>query len=171
MNLVEVNKEINELLNSPLTLSNARNLSALIIVQSYLQNAIQSKPDSLEQELNDILPRYKEYCEVKQRYQRNQASDDELIIAIRRVCKEVKEFLLILYQNTDLQIERTMIKNMVSEVREAIQSLVFFLKKCLHLSQMCDTMFTDRKTAVSNDRKERYEKFESVGRRLQRYSQ
>ena len=120
MNLVEVNKEINELLNSPLTLSNARNLSALIVVQSYLQNAIQSEPDSLKQELNDILPRYKEYCEVKQRYQRNQASDDELIIALRRVCKEVKEFLLILYQNTDLQIERTMIKNMVSEVREAI---------------------------------------------------
>lgn len=120
MNLAEVNKEINELLNSPLTLSNARNLSALIVVQSYLQNAIQSAPDSLEQELNDILPRYKEYCEIKQRYQRNQASDDELIIAMRRVCKEVKEFLLILYQNTDMQIERTMLKAMLKDVQNAL---------------------------------------------------
>ena len=47
MNLKEINNAINELLNGPLTLSNARNLSALIVVQSYLQNAIQSESDSL----------------------------------------------------------------------------------------------------------------------------
>lgn len=120
MNLAEVNEAINELLNSSLTLSNARNLSALIVVQSYMQNAIQSKPDALEQELNDILPRYKEYCEIKQKYQRNQASDDEIVIAMRRVCKEVKEFLLLLYQNTDMQIERTMLKAMLKDTENAL---------------------------------------------------
>lgn len=119
MNLAEVNEAINELQESSLTLSNARNLSALINVREYLQNAIQSKPDSLEAELNDILPQYKNYCEVKRQYQMHKLSDD-VVIAMRKVCKEVKEFLLILYQNTDTKIERTMIKNMVSDVQEAI---------------------------------------------------
>lgn len=120
MNLAEVNEAINELQESSLTLSNARNLSALLNVREYLQNAIQSKPDSLEAELNDILPQYKNYCEVKRQYQMHKLSDDDIVIAMRKVCKEVKEFLLILYQNTDTKIERTMIKNMVSDVQEAI---------------------------------------------------
>jgi len=120
MNLVEVNKEINELLNSPLTLSNARNLSALIVVQSYLQNAIQSKPDSLEQELNDILPRYKEYCNIKRDYQLGKLPEDDIIISMRRVCKEVNEFLLSLYENTETAEERTMLKAMLRDVQNAL---------------------------------------------------
>ena len=120
MNLAEVNDAIKELQESSLTLSNARNLSALINVRDYLQNVTQSVPDSLERELNDILPQYKEYCAVKRQYQLGRATDDLVVASMRLVCKEVKEFLLILYQNTDMQIERTMIKNMVSEVREAI---------------------------------------------------
>lgn len=120
MNIAEVDEAINELQESSLTLSNARNLSALVNVREYLQNAIQSKPDSLEAELNDVLPQYKNYCEVKRQYQLKQASEDDIVIALRKVCKEVKEFLLILYQNTDMKIERTMIKNMMSDVQEAI---------------------------------------------------
>ena len=120
MNLAEVNEAIQELQESSLTLSNARNLSALLNVRDYLQNSAQSFPDNLEHELNDILPQYKNYCEVKRRYQLNQASDDDIVIAMRSVCKEVKEFLLILYQNTDTKIERIMLIYMVSEVQEAL---------------------------------------------------
>lgn len=120
MNLAKVNKEINELLNSPLTLSNVRNLSALIVVQSYLQNAIQSEPDSLEQELNDILPRYKEYCEIKRDYQLGKIPKDDIIISMRRVCKEVNEFLLSLYENTETAEERTMIKVMLKNTQNAL---------------------------------------------------
>ena len=120
MNLKEVNEAINELLNGPLTLSNARNLSALIVVQSYLQNAVQSKPDSLEQELNDILPRYKEYCEVKRDYQLGKIPKDDIIISMRRVCKEVNEFLLSLYENTETAEERTMLKTMLKDVQNAL---------------------------------------------------
>lgn len=113
-------KATKELLNGPLTLSNARNLSALITIQSYMKNAIQSKPDSLERELNDILPQYKEYCAVKRQYQLGRATDDLVVASMRLVCKEVKEFLLILYQNTDTQIERNMLKRMLSETEEAL---------------------------------------------------
>lgn len=120
MNLAEINAGINELFNSPLTLSNARNLSALIVVQSYMKNAIQSKPDALEQELNDILPRYKEYCNIKRDYQLGKLSEDDIIISMRRVCKEVKEFLLSLYENTETAQERTQLKTMLKEIQNAL---------------------------------------------------
>lgn len=120
MNLQDVDSAINELKNSSFSLSNARNLSALINVREYLQNATQSKPDSLERELNDILPQYKEYCAVKRQYQLGRATDDLVITYMRLVCKEVKEFLLILYQNTDTKIERNMIKRMLIETEEAL---------------------------------------------------
>lgn len=113
MNLAEVNDAIKELQESSLTLSNARNLSALINVRDYLQNSVQRKPDGLEQELNDILPQYKEYCAVKRQYQLGRATEDLMIASMRLVCKEVKEFLLILYQNTDTKIERNMIRRML----------------------------------------------------------
>ena len=116
----EVNDAINELLNGPLTLSNARNLSALIVVQSYLQNAIQSESDSLERELNDILPRYKEYYEIKRDYQLGKIPKDDIIISMRRVCKEVNEFLLSLYENTETVEERTMLKAMLKDVQNAL---------------------------------------------------
>lgn len=45
---------------------------------------------------------------------------DFVVASMRRVCKEVKEFLLILYQNTDTQIERNMIKRMLIETEEAL---------------------------------------------------
>ena len=118
MKLADVNEAINELQNSDFSLSNVRNLSALLNVREHLQNVTQSKPDSLEQELNDILPQYKNYCEIKRQYQLGKVTDDSVVSAMRQVCKEVKEFLLILYQNTDTKIERTMIKNMVSDVQE-----------------------------------------------------
>ena len=120
MKLADVNEAINELQNSDFSLSNVRNLSALLNVREHLQNVTQSKPDSLEAELSDILPQYKNYCDIKRQYQMHKLSDDEVVSAMRQVCKEVKEFLLILYQNTDTKIERTMIKNMVSDVQEAI---------------------------------------------------
>ena len=120
MNLKEINDAINELLNGPLTPSNARNLSALIVVQSYLQNAIQSESDSLERELNDILPRYKEYCEIKRDYQLGKIPKDDIIISMRRVCKEVNEFLLSLYENTETAEERTMLKTSLKDVQNAL---------------------------------------------------
>ncbi len=120
MKLADVNETINELQNSDFSLSNVRNLSALLNVREHLQNVTQSKPDSLEQELNDILPQYKNYCEIKRQYQLGKVTDDSVVSAMRQVCKEVKEFLLILYQNTDTKIERNMIKRMLEETEEAL---------------------------------------------------
>lgn len=120
MNLAEVNEAIKELQESPLTLSNARNLSALINVRDYLQNVPQSITDSLEQELNDILPQYKNYCLIKRQYQLGRLSTEDLVISMRRVCKEIREFLLILYRSTDTEIERKLIKSMIDDVRNAL---------------------------------------------------
>lgn len=120
MNLAEVNEAIKELQESPLTLSNARNLSALINVRDYLQNVPQSITDSLEQELNDILPQYKNYCLIKRQYQLGRLSTEDLVISMRRVCKEIREFLLILYRSTDTEVERKLIKSMIDDVRNAL---------------------------------------------------
>ena len=120
MNLAEVNDAIKELQESPLTLSNARNLSALINVRNYLQNVTQSITDSLEQELNDILPQYKNYCLIKRQYQLGRLSTEDLVISMRRVCKEIREFLLILYRSTDTEVERKLIESMINDVRNAL---------------------------------------------------
>ena len=167
MNLAEVNDAIKELQESSLTLSNARNLSALINVRDYLQNVTQSVPDSLERELNDILPQYKEYCAVKRQYQLGRATEDLVIASMRLVCKEVKEFLLILYQNTDTQIERNMLKRMLKETKEALYNVSSFFAKntCIYYKHVIQCLQI-RKIAVSNDRKEHYEKLERVGSRL-----
>ena len=85
-----------------------------------MQNVTQSVPDSLERELNDILHQYREYCAVKRQYQLGRATDELVVASMRLVCKEVKEFLLILYQNTDTKIERNMIRRMLSETEEAL---------------------------------------------------
>lgn len=120
MNLTEVNEAIKELQESSLTLSNARNLSALINVRDYLQNSTQRKPDSLERELNDILPQYREYCNIKRGYQLGKLSDTDLIVAMRHVCKEIKDFLLLLYENTEIAQERTQLKAMLEEIQNAL---------------------------------------------------
>ena len=113
MNLTEINEAIETLLNSESSLSNVRNLASLILVQDYLQKSLKTQNISVESELNDILPSYKKYCEIKRKFQLKELTEEAVYKALERVCKEINEFLHILYSNTDTEKEREILRSQI----------------------------------------------------------
>lgn len=114
MNLTDINDAIETLSESDSTLSNVRNLASLYIVQDHLQNALKTQNNSVESELNDILPSYRKYCDIKRKFQLHELTEEAVYKALERVCKEINEFLHILYNNTDTEKERQILR---SEIR------------------------------------------------------
>ena len=109
MNTDMLNTMIKELEREETTLSNIRNLASLYIVRDHLNSLVSN---TVEQELNDILPSYRNYVDIKTRYQRHEVSDEFICMALRSVCKEIAEFIHTLYSCTDMPEERNLIKKM-----------------------------------------------------------
>ena len=107
---------IQDLENSDLSLSNIRNLSSLYIVKKHLT---ESKIDNVTAELNDILPSYLDYVNTKRKYQLHEVTEQAIYLRLEQVCKEIKEFLHILYTNTDTPKEREILKKLITQIREA----------------------------------------------------
>ena len=116
MNIKELNNMIQDLENSDLSLSNIRNLSSLYIVKKHLT---ESKIDNVTAELNDILPSYLDYVNTKRKYQLHEVTEQAIYLRLEQVCKEIKEFLHILYTNTDTPKEREILKKLITQIREA----------------------------------------------------
>lgn len=109
LNLEEIDKTIQELENGETTFGTCQKLSYLYIVREHF-----AKDDVVIAEYNDILPSYSKYCKVKRKFQLNELPDTDIQPALLAVCKEVKEFLLILYNNTDTQNERELLREMLN---------------------------------------------------------
>lgn len=103
-----INEMIDNLEQSEESLSNVRNLSALYNVRANLLGS--TKFDKTAKELNDILPSYNQYIEVKRKYQLKEATADALYKAFNSLCNEIKEFLHTLYSCTDTEQERAILK-------------------------------------------------------------
>ena len=127
LNLDEINNTIEALENSSTTFETCSKLASLYIVRDKLQNAVQREIDAsesklndrTERELSDILPQYKNYCEIKRKYQLNEVTEKAVYVSMADVCKEIKEFMQTLYSSTDTPKEREMIKNLIDQLREA----------------------------------------------------
>ena len=114
MNLEEINNTIEALENSSTTFGNCEKLASLYICRQHM-----ATPDSnpqVEQEYSDILPQYRNYCTIKRRYQLHEITDEPVISSMMRVCTEIKEFIQVLYSNTDTENERIQIHNMLMEL-------------------------------------------------------
>lgn len=111
MDIQLIQDTIWELEDSDTTFSNVQELAALYIVKDYLCGA---SKDVVTTEYNDILPRYCEYKQIKRRYQLKEAPKESVLSSIRYVCKEIQEFMAVLYTGTDLEDERQQIKEMIS---------------------------------------------------------
>ena len=114
MNLEEINNTIEALENSSTTFGNCEKLASLYICRDHLATA--DVEPTVEQEYNDILPQYRQYCNVKRRYQLHEITEEPVISAMMNVCTEIKEFIQILYSNTDMDNERIQIHNMLEEL-------------------------------------------------------
>lgn len=118
MDLVAIEDAISILEESATTPENVSELASLYICKGNLQNRLETLPDAVERELDDILPYYTKYRDIKRRYQLNQAIDSEVIHGIKDVCKEIIEFIAMMYRSTDMNKERLCIKDMIKTLAE-----------------------------------------------------
>ena len=120
MNIEEIQNTIEALEESSTTFGNCEKLASLYICREYLtkdkKSTLEETNPEVEQEYNDILPQYQQYCKVKRRYQLHEVTEDLVISSMMNVCTEIKEFIQILYSNTDMKDERTQIHNMLLEL-------------------------------------------------------
>lgn len=77
-----------------------------------------TKLTSVEDELNDILPTYKEYCNIKREYQLNKIPKETVLNSLENLCREVYQFISTLRSSTDMEEERIIIKNMIKNISE-----------------------------------------------------
>lgn len=116
MDIRAIQDAIRELEESDTTFENVQELAALYIVKENLLPTIDAKvneQDIVESELDDILPRYKYYVNLKRKYQMHEATKELLIISMQDVCKEIKDLVFTLYNNTDTADERKLIKDLI----------------------------------------------------------
>ena len=109
MNIQEIENTIEELENGSTTYDNCIKLSALYNVRDNIKS-------DTEKELNDILPQFRMYVAVKRKYQLGELKDEDLIFAMKSMCRDIAEFIDTLYNNTELEEEREIMHNMVSNL-------------------------------------------------------
>ena len=118
MDIQMIRDAIEELENEDVTYDNIDELASLYIVYNNLQRSGYSMITSVESEAQDILPYYIKYQDIKRRYQTNQTTEGEVIQGIKKVCKELSEFIDALYSGTDMNKERLCIKDMIKQLNE-----------------------------------------------------
>ena len=115
MDILAIREAIQQLEADETTFENVKELAALYTVYDH---AVQESQDAVQNELSDILPYYQKYISIKRRYQLNQVIDSEVIQGIQAVCKELREFIEVLYNNTDMHRERMCIRKLINELAE-----------------------------------------------------
>lgn len=119
MDINAIEDNIIELENSDTTVDNVRELAGLYIVRENLLNrGIRENISDITHELNDILPAYEEYCNVKRKYQLKQVPEEAVIQQMNILCREIQEFVYTLYINTDFYKERRIILNILDEINK-----------------------------------------------------
>ena len=106
MDLRLIADTIHELENGETTFENCYKLASLYVVRDHLEHALLPVTDNVEDELQDILPQYRKYCETKKKFQLKETTKDEVIDSLHSVGQEIREFIQTLYSNTDTPEER-----------------------------------------------------------------
>ena len=120
MNINEIDKAIAELRAGATNYANCDKLACLVICRQFLTENSDIK-EKVIQEYTDILPKYREYCEIKKQYQTGDLSEQKLINAMKDVCVEIQEFIETLYTNTELLQERTIIKFFIENFSKTLK--------------------------------------------------
>lgn len=116
MDIIAINEAIETLENSDTSFENVSKLASLYICRANLQNLSNRQIDSVKDELEDIMPYYLKYKDIKKRYQLNQATEGEVIDLIKKVCREIQDFINALYSGTDMNKERICIRKMIEQI-------------------------------------------------------
>lgn len=118
LDIHEIEDEIKKIENGDTTFANCEKLAILYTVREHMKgDKASAAPDianDVTQELSDILPRYRTYCEVKKRYQLHEINEQPVIYAMGEVCREIMEFVKTLYASTDMEEERDKLRQTVA---------------------------------------------------------
>ena len=112
MDIKIINEMIEELEDSDTTYANVADLASLYMVREKFN----APADVVTKELSDILPAYNVYKTVKRNYQLNGIDKSKVIRQMEFVCKELKDFVGILYSSSDLLEERELILKTIKEL-------------------------------------------------------
>lgn len=121
MNMPDILKAIYELENAETTFSNCEKLAHLYIIRQMhidgLKTMVEPLPaDQIKRELSDIFPYYEKYCDAKKQYQLNHTDKENVLNTLQSLCREVLEFIQVLYSNTDMPEERHIIVEILNNI-------------------------------------------------------
>ena len=116
--LIEVSKKIKELEEQKLSVDSCIKLSALYNI---ISQHTETTSDAIVNELNDILPEYSKYKITKVKYQSGEISKEEVQTEMKKLCKELYEFLEVLYTCPDMKEERDCLLKTLTKAQELIE--------------------------------------------------
>ena len=116
--LDEIREAITEIEEQGVSFQNCERLAALYTIIDHKLNEI----NPVIQEYSEILPSYQLYCKVKRKYEMKDIDEETVRVAVKTLCEEIKDFLVILYSNTNTEMER-------AEIKKMLNSLNFFDNK------------------------------------------
>lgn len=111
--LDEIHDAIEEIEERGVTFQNCERLAALYTIVDHQLN----KVNPVIQEYSDILPSYQLYCRIKRKYELKEVTDEALRVAAKTLCDEIKDFLLVLYGNTNTDLERAELKKLLNSLK------------------------------------------------------
>ena len=125
LDLEEISNTIEELESGTTTFDNCIKLASLYIVRENLNNVNLTANfnessvvnDEVVKELNDIFPQYHEYVETKRMYQLKQTTHEAVVEKLGYVCKELEEFVNVLYSSTESPEERLIIEGTLTKLQ------------------------------------------------------
>lgn len=117
MDISVINNAIRSLELEDENYDNISDLASLYIVRN---NMTQMSSFNSGNEVEDILPSYKKYCNCKRRYQLGQTNEGEVIHDLKLLGKELSEFILALYAGTDMLKERKYIIEEIASIYSKI---------------------------------------------------
>lgn len=119
MDLYLIDATIDELEHGETTFATCERLASLYIIKEHFNQyppVLKGLYTEIEEELNDIAPQYKTYCEIKREYQLGRTTKEAVITSMRGVCKEIEDFIKILYSSTDMPEEREQLNLLINKI-------------------------------------------------------
>lgn len=117
MDIQIIENTIDELEHSDISMNNAIELASLYIIRNNnLTGRNKEETGGIRGEIEDILPAYTEYRQVKTQYQLNNLPDFVVVKTLKLLCQEIEDVINLLYSSTDMHKERKCIKAMITEL-------------------------------------------------------
>lgn len=128
INFEQIQKEISEHENKPLTAENCKILSSLYIIKEHLNKGANTEPKGVieppivspppkSKDVNDnIFKTYTTYVQTKKDYQVQNVTKEKLLYSLEVFSQELKDFFAKLYRNTDTPEEREIIARLIDNI-------------------------------------------------------